>query len=144
MEKYIHYGCKVFDKDLFINITNMLLSTKPYGGFWASRTDAAFGWKDWCASTNYRECVPENSFTFTLEDNAKVLHINSANELKKLPVVKNDLNISSWKLLDFEKLAGIYDAIDVSISNDPELHFALYGWDCDSILIMNPDIIQAL
>lgn len=47
MEKYIHYGCKVFDKDLFINITNMLLSTKPYGGFWASRTDAAFGWKDW-------------------------------------------------------------------------------------------------
>ena len=131
MEKYIHYGCKVFDKDLFINITNMLLSTKPYGGFWASRTDAAFGWKDWCASTNYR-------------DNAKVLHINSANELKKLPVVKNDLNISSWKLLDFEKLAGIYDAIDVSISNDPELHFALYGWDCDSILIMNPDIIQVL
>jgi len=59
-------------------------------------------------------------------------------------VVKNDLNISSWKLLDFEKLAGIYDAIDVSISNDPELHFALYGWDCDSILIMNPDIIQVL
>lgn len=35
MEKYVHYGCKVFDKDLFINITNMLLSTKPYGGFWA-------------------------------------------------------------------------------------------------------------
>lgn len=34
MEKYVHYGCKVFDKDLFINITNMLLSTKPYGGFW--------------------------------------------------------------------------------------------------------------
>lgn len=25
MEKYVHYGCKVFDKDLFINITNMLL-----------------------------------------------------------------------------------------------------------------------
>lgn len=46
MEKYIHYGCKVFDKDLFINITNMLLSTKPYGGFWASRINAAFGWKD--------------------------------------------------------------------------------------------------
>ena len=43
---------------------------------------------------------------------------------------------------DFEKMKenGI-DAIFVEISNDHRLYWALYGWDCDSIVVMNPDII---
>ena len=142
--KYIHYGCVTFEKELFVDITNIPFSNKPLGGLWASAVDAAYRWEDWCASTNYSECSAENSFTFTLTDSAKILRINSADDLKGLPVVQNDFKIFSWILLDFKKLAGIYDAIEVNISNDRELYYTLYGWDCDGILIMNPDIIQVL
>lgn len=43
---------------------------------------------------------------------------------------------------DFESLAsnGV-DAIEVFISEDIELYDKLLGWDVDSILIMNPEII---
>ena len=44
--------------------------------------------------------------------------------------------------LDFEKLSKEYDAIEVFISKDEQLYWDLYGWDCDSILIMNSDIIE--
>ena len=44
----------------------------------------------------------------------------------------------------FEKLAEIYDAVEVSISSDFDLYYKLYGWDCDSIVIMNPDVVVEL
>lgn len=119
-----------------------MLSTKPMGGLWASRIDAAYGWKEWCNSSDFRDCTEENSFTFSLSNNARVLYINSVNDLEDLPELHNEFGICSWKLLDFEELAKTYDAIEVNISSDPELYFALYGWDCDSILIMNPNIIE--
>ena len=57
--------------------------------------------------------------------------------------MRNDgiLKRKVWTTLDFEKLAQEYDAIEVLISGDPGLYYELYGWDCDSILIMNPEII---
>ena len=42
-----------------------------------------------------------------------------------------------------------YDAIELHLSEEvvddylESLYFKLYGWDCDSILIMNKDIIKA-
>ena len=46
---------------------------------------------------------------------------------------------------DFEKLVsdGV-DAIEFFISDDNKLYWDLYGWDCDSILIMNPNIIKLI
>lgn len=43
---------------------------------------------------------------------------------------------------NFESLAlnGV-DAIEVFISEDKELYDKLLGWDINSILIMNPEII---
>lgn len=47
-----------------------------------------------------------------------------------------------WKALDFETLesSGV-DAVEVNLSADRNLYYELYGWDCDSILIINPEII---
>ncbi|MFR3519297.1 MAG: hypothetical protein ACLTT4_12785 [Coprobacillus cateniformis] len=44
-------------------------------------------------------------------------------------------------MLDFEELKRQYDAIEVNISNDYGLYWKLYGWDCDSILVMNSDVV---
>ena len=146
MRRYIHYGHTKFDKSMFTKIKNVDCSTKPKGGLWASDTEAEHGWKDWCEAEEFRDCKEDDSFSFVLSDSAKVLYINSVDDLKALPKAddKFGMNFSSWILLDFEKLAESYDAVEVNISSDFDLYYQLYGWDCDSIVIMNPDIVVKL
>ena len=146
MRRYIHYGHTKFDKSVFNKIKNVDCSTKPKGGLWASDIEAEHGWKDWGEAEEFRDCKEENSFSFVLSDNAKVLYIDSIDDLKVLPKIddKFGMNFSSWILLDFEKLAETYDAVEVSISSDFDLYYKLYGWDCDSIVIMNPDVVVEL
>lgn len=153
MKKYIHYGSHAYLPELFCDIHNTYMSVKPTGGLWASPVDANFGWKDWCKESGARDCKEENSFTFTLAENAKVYHIYSVSNLLKLPQ-KRDANLAKCIdqiFLDFEaiKNSGI-DAIELHLSEEKiesvgslgnRLYYTLYGWDCDSILIMNPDII---
>ena len=146
MNNYIHYGHTKFDKSVFNKIKNVDCSTKPKGGLWASDVESEHGWKEWCNENEFRDCYKENSFTFTLSDDAKILYIESVNDLESLPKGKDKfgLNFLSWYLLDFEKLAETYDAVEVSISSDFDLYYKLYGWDCDSIVVMNPDIVMEL
>lgn len=118
------------------------MSTKPTGGFWASSVDAQFGWPNWCLAEKYRECEKENSFIFSLKDDAKVLTINYLEDLENLPKIESEWKFSNWIFLDFESISKEYDAIEVVISNDCRLYNALYGWDCDSILILNPNILE--
>lgn len=141
MRTYIHYGHTSFNKDLFTKITNEVPMSKPKGGLWASDINAKYGWKDWCKSENFAECNKENSFTLTLSDSANVLYIKSVKDLENLPKAQNKFGFTSWIVLDFEKLAESYDAIEVNISSDYNLYYKLYGWDCDSILIMNPAVV---
>lgn len=139
---YIHYGHKSFDKEKFIEIRNDNW-VKPIGGFWASDINAEFGWKDWCKQENFRECNIDNSFTFELKENAKILVIDNAQKLSELP--KADMPYrTSWINLDFKKIKEEYDAIEVLISSDHKLYWDLYGWDCDSILIMNPECMKVI
>lgn len=141
-KKYIHYGHRYFDRTRFAPIRNERCFTKPLGGLWASPVDAEFGWKDWCDSEKFRECNLENSFTFTLTPEAKVLYIDNVSVLDGLPQVKNEFSYSGWCQLDFEKLLEQgYDAVEMSLSSDGRLYMKLYGWDCDSIVILNSEVI---
>lgn len=138
---YIHYGHKQFLHSKFNEIVNDKFFCKPYGGLWASPVGAERGWKNWCDENGFRECKEENSFTFELSETANVLHIRSRSDLEKLPR-QQEAMITQWIHLDFEKIkASGVDAIELHLSEDWELHWTLYGWDCDSILIMNPDIV---
>lgn len=149
VKKYIHYGHTKFEKDMFCPISNRELFTKPNGGLWASPVDAKFGWKDWCNAEKFRKCKKSNSFTFTLRGNAVVEHIRSVSDLDALPKVKSTYEL--WCQLDFERLLEIgIDAIELHMSEEVfidglypmnTLYHQLYGWDCDSILIMNPDVV---
>lgn len=145
--KYIHYGSNKFDRKLFKTIKNQGWGTKPSGGLWASDVSALYGWKQWCQDEQFRVGKLRKNYIFYLSDNAKVFHIRSVNDLKELPKIK-DNQYSIWYPIDFEKAAQIWDAIELHLSEDKSdrweegLYFQLYGWDCDSILIMNPDIIE--
>lgn len=140
---FIHYGHKKFSDALWDEIKNVNF-VKPYGGLWASIVDAKYGWKEWCKDSNFRKCDIDNSFCFKLKENARVLTINSIEELKTHPKDKNcpECMDPVYYCLDFEELKKKYDAIEVNISKDERLYWDLYGWDCDSILILNKNVIQ--
>lgn len=141
--KYIHYGHKHFSPCSFEPVRNEPYRNKPRGGLWASPVDAPFGWKDWCEAEEYQKCDEANSFTFTLNEKANVYLIRSVDEVRAMPSVECELE--SMFLPDFEKmLADGWDAIEFHLSEDSELYWALYGWDCDSILVMNPDVVEEI
>lgn len=145
---YIHYGSVKFDPTKGFPISNIPMFPKPNGGLWASRANASFGWKDWCKEEDFRECDRSNSFEFTVRDGAKVIVINTVEQLKALPQV--DDRMKTWYCIDFERCVqqlGI-DAIELCWYGNEykdvaagDLHFELYGWDCDSIVILNPNIV---
>ena len=149
---YIHYGSKEFEPMRFMPIKNKELGVKPEGGLWASPVGCEFGWKEWCASSEYSKCDEENSFLFSLSENANILYINSVCDLDSLPKASSIIPIPlAWVTLDFKKLLkdGI-DAVQVNMSDEVcndftnaanRLYFKLYGWDCDSTLVMNRDVI---
>lgn len=140
---YIHYGHKQFLKSRFEEIRNQKF-TKPYGGLWGSDVYSEYGWKEWCEDNGFRECEEEKAFYFELAPEAYVLHIRKLEDLAHLPENrKADTGISYAKSIDFEALkASGVDAIELHLSNDHRLYWGMYGWDCDSIVILNPDIVE--
>lgn len=140
--EYIHMGHSNFDKYKFKPITNDRDWVKPRGGLWASPENAPYGWEAWVTDNNFTFDLSK-WFVFTLKDGARVLEITSSNQLKNLPK-KEGVFSHSWVTLDFEALTKMYDAIQVMISSDGQLYWDLYGWDCDTLLVFNPDIIEVV
>lgn len=140
---YIHYGDDQFRRP--DPIENIMFRNKPKGGLWASRKDCIFGWKDWCEGEEFRLDTFSQSFEFKLKDGAKVLLLSELDQLDDLPKLDNGYNKNDqWTEcnLNFEKLKRDWDAIE--LTNSYKFYWALYGWDCDSILIMNPDIVEII
>lgn len=140
---YIHYGNNQYYPEMFRPIQNREMFVKPHGGLWASDVKDEYGWKDWNEVNEFMECNEDNSFKFTLKDNAKILEINNVSDLNDLPKLNSILPDSfMWVFLDFEKiLEDGYDAIKYNLSKDGRLYHALYGWDCDSLLVLNPECV---
>lgn len=154
-KKYIHYGHSSFDRNLFNPIRNREMWVKPDGGLWASAVDSGYGWSDWCEGNDFNTHRLQQSFTFKLSESANVMHIRSVTDLDGLPDQKllEYLGKPLWKTIDFEKLlADGVDAIELHLSEEDlcdhdfmcGLYWELYGWDCDSILIMNPDVVEVV
>lgn len=151
---YIHYGATSFDPNRGFPIKNEPHWCKPNGGLWASRKNASFGWKEWCEREEFRECDVRCSFEFTMRDESKIATISTLSQLAKLPSTKKQDRTSplSTYLIDFEKcLQNGIDAIELCWYGDEfsdvvsgGLYYALYGWDCDSIVVLNPDAVIPL
>ena len=139
---YIHYGASHYDPTTFDPISNEHALNKPAGGLWASPKECEYSWYDWCHAEGWRLETFDKHFLFKLAEGAKKIFIDSNSALNDIydkgyffidPVVCD-------RRLDFEKLlADGYDAIEM-VLND-ETYWSLYGWDCDSIVILNPNCI---
>jgi len=153
---YAHYGHKKFNPDYFKPITNIPMCNKPDGGLWASPNNSGRSWLNWLEENGYL-IDPTEFFLFTLSDSAKVYHIYTRADVEALP--RQQLPEPYHSILkdsifpDFEALLNSgYDAIEFHLSEEPKadkgigfgLYFSLYGWDCDSLLVLNPQKIILL
>lgn len=150
---YKHYGATAFDKSKFNRIRNRPYWNKPFGGLWASPCNAKYGWKEWNDGENYFVCDDKNSFTFTLSENARILTVQNMLDFKNMKAkyqspnlpgdIYDDFLITAF---DFEKISKDFDAVYCEIGESKEnngLYDALYGWDCTSLLVLNPDVVCA-
>ncbi|MCM1087797.1 MAG: hypothetical protein NC419_06545 [Muribaculaceae bacterium] len=157
-DEYVHYGCNAddFDREKFQAVKNIPILAKPTGGFWASpaRSDGRqsfFGWEAFCNAVGYQ---PKHGlyrqFYFCIDIHANVFRIETADDYNALPkTMIADAVGKEREFIDFEEcLRQGIDAIEYAYSaahrNEnvgEEMDIRMAGWDCDSILIMNPEII---
>lgn len=148
----VRYGSKKFNPKKMGKIKNRSFC-KPEGGLWVSPVDSKFGWKDWCEVEDFRDCKESNSFKVSFKDDAKVIIIDSYDDLDKLPSMnpyKDIPTLASYgdRFPDFEKLAKEVDAIWLTEEGQWKTRMTnpknLYGWDCESILVLNPNSIKQI
>ena len=83
-------------------------------------------------------------FYFSLKPGSKVLSIRKSSDLEPLPKLHESEQFHGTVFLDFEKLAEQYDAIELFVYGDFDLQGLLGTWDCDCVLVLNPDAVQEI
>ena len=145
---YIHYGNTVFNPKLIHGPHNNNWN-KPKYALWASPENAGYSWSEWCKENDYGSCREDNRFRFRLKNNANVFYIDSLDKARSLPEVSVPnpylAKYTGIGFYDFDKLkADGYDAVEVSLSDCWQLYDEMYGWDCDSIAVLNPDVVEVI
>lgn len=130
----IHYGADKFIKEAVRPVKNDWV--KPYGGFWASPVNAERGWKEWCIAEDFELQRLKRYFTVTFI--GRVIVIDCVKDLDNLIWLSD-------AMIDFKTLSERIDAIYLTWNGQCETRFScprsLYGWDCESVLVMNPDCL---
>ena len=140
-KEYVHYGDDTFRKDKVQQHTGRFgFGNKPDFGLWASPVKPEYrGWADWCVNEEFMIDKLDDYFKFTLTPEAKILEVRKPSDLNgyvsldnREPIPQTNINFNS--IID-----DGYDGVELYLNR--ELYWYLYGWDCDSIVIFNPDVI---
>jgi hypothetical protein len=151
----IHYGKDLFTSSKFQPIKNQPWKNKPRGGFWASPVDCDRSWKEFISDIRMNDSDDEyfqRNFVFAYT--GTFLIIRGALDLGNLPWRQPYNKTKGCKIpagtglvLDFEQLkANGIDAILYYETGEAydwmyKYNKDLYGWDCTSVLILNPNPI---
>ena len=136
----IHYGAPAYNPALFMPISDEPYFVKPKGGLWASPVDSSWGWADWCEEENFGSLDE----SFNLDFVGNLLVIDNYDDLDALPWIEGMYRaFPSFQCLC---VGGFYyDAIHLTVRGERETRYSrprsLYGWDCESVLILNPNSI---
>ena len=142
MNQCIIYGCgRRFDRDKFDPVKNR--GVKPEGGLWASPLDSECGWRDWCISEDFNLPFPQDRFTFSVI--GRVFTVDSVMDAVKLPWI-HELGYGCLGIINFEMLIEIgFGAVWLTARGQEATRFSspsLYGWDCESVLVLDPDCVH--
>ena len=149
---YITYGFDKFEKERLVPVSQPLSirGNKPIGCFWGSPVGAEFGWKQWCERNDFRLSSFSSYIVWRLKDGSKILKIRSAADVEPLPVVIDE-NLNDLPNIDYNLLRTKFDAVELvnpwigkSCSHSSHKEFGFNTWDCQSIVVLNPNKIEVL
>ena len=156
---FLTYGCgEHYEPERFKPVSNGSMSNKPMGGLWASPVDAEYGWRYWCRAEDFHQENLKEAFRFSLRPEARVLVIDSKEDLNNLPgrFFLKDVGLSSSiysnrASIDFERISQEYDAIFLTEKGEEETRDwydedgfpqrDLCTWDCETLLVLNPGMV---
>lgn len=154
-KQWLHIGMNFIDTKQIYPIKNEPLFPKPIGGLWASPFELGSEYySDW---QRFRDEVwgnekKEKGVIFRFEKNARIYVIHTQQDLiqliQKVGYGKSPLPFMTNVTIDFEKAKEVYDVIYLTKQGQIETRnpfvnreYNLYGWDCESALILNPEVI---
>ena len=143
----IHYGSNFYDPLKFKEIGyNHPMKTKPSGGLWGTWNGAEYGWQQWCIDNEFKEERLSLSFLFYLAPETRILELSDIEDLDMIPTLEyREFHIGLYPTtihIDWFELMKTYDVVKLNYSNNENLWYrVLYGWDCDSVLVMNKDVL---
>jgi hypothetical protein len=147
--KVVHYTDKSFKLHPIIikngdGKTGLLI--KPNGGLWCSPLESENGWIDWCKSESFGNLANQQKVILNIDTNHFAVIDSEQDMERKLPWYQFEGNF--WAI-DFKKMVeqGI-DGIHLTAKGLAETRWThpktLYGWDCETILIMNEGCIKSV
>lgn len=117
---------------------------KPRGAMWASRADdKGDTWCKWVLENNYypKDFESRDHIIFHLRKTTRVLRLHTDKDyeyvIHKYTTVGGEYNV--FLIFDFARIAQDYDVIDYK--SEGYRVFDMYGWNSDSICILNKDVI---
>ena len=157
------FNRKVFKKFLFesqFDILNREKLNKPGGGLWTSTYEPLqefdSQWIQWCAENCQPDWIGLDNILLEISNSARVYTISNAQDLKNLySLYPRDEELSDWigqgvtVWLNYQEIAKDYDIIWLTedgqhytrspeyFGSNPIKKIDLYGWDCESSLILN-------
>ena len=138
--RLIHYGATQYDPKKFLPISDLPLHNKPKGGLWTSPVDSKYGWWNWCEDESFGDTTK----SFEVDFKGTFFVIDSVDDMNKLPWIE----LKGFSFVSFQALCAncfTYDAIHLTEKGQNETRLtyprSLYGWDCETVLVMNPDSI---
>lgn len=122
-----------------------------------------YGWREWCEDNDFQLKRLDTFFRFRLKPNAHLLLLSSPEDLISLPKIRHNAPWQpkqpssigdkpsleeimealkpNWCFLDFEKLRD--EGIDaVELQNSYQFSDSLATWDCDSMVVLNGDVVE--
>ena len=165
---YIHYGHDHFDPELMRPIKNECgygwCKPSREAGLWASPNEQDFyTWKEWCEDEQFNLYNLKTSFCFRIKNPSRILEVGCDKESfiefiraysiankhhwhKTVEDVCNAIENNDFIMgsvsLDFEKMASDGYA-GIFFHFNRLTYYTMYGWDCDSLLIWDPNEIIA-
>ena len=134
-----HVGMRKFDITNFEYVKNNNIENCKYkpcnGGYWASPEGSKNSWEN---TQQLDDSSKTHIFRFKITSDARIKYIFENKDLYYLPHIDNDI-----KIIDFEKTSNIYDVI-YYCPKDEEISTLLPSWDCESILVLNPYVMDVI
>ena len=142
----IHYGADQFDRSQFkpIRDDNKRQWIKPEGGLWTSPVDSEHGWRQWCESEDFHTGSLRKSFRIRFTGRLYVIHTQM--DLYAIPssVTSWGGRVPLWEGLMKWGFDAVHLTNEGQWANRHTHPKSLYGWDCETVLVMNPDTITPI